>query len=73
MAVDTVEDMIRVGKKAGLSSVDRAIGFYLANFVKDEDKFLEEIYKLELDTEEAGALTLEAAEQKYFKKVIAKR
>ena len=71
MALNTVADMLRCAQKAGLSNVDRAIAFYLTHVTTNEDKFLKDLYSLGLDTEAAGAMTVEAAVAKYIKNVVA--
>lgn len=63
---DTVADMFRRCSKAGITTVDRAIGFYLQYFCIDEQAFLSEIYALGLDTEEAGNTSLADAIKKYL-------
>lgn len=72
MKKDTVEHMLHVAKQAKIKTVDKAIGNYLAKHVGNEDTFLADLYRLGLDTEENGNLSVEVAEQKLFKKVLAK-
>lgn len=61
--------MLECAKKANLSNVDRAIGFYLTHLVKNEVTFLEDLYKHELDTEENGYLSIDEAIKLTTKKV----
>lgn len=65
---DTVGDMFRRAVASELPTVDKAIGFYLQYFCVDEKKFLEELYSLGLDSEEAGNLDLDKAIKKYLPK-----
>lgn len=71
MALNTVEDMLRCAQKARLPNVDKGIAHYLTHVTTNETKFLEELYRLGLDTEASGNMTIEAAAAKYIKNVVA--
>lgn len=65
--MDTVLDMLNKGILNKCLTVDACIGLYLKKFVKDEEKFLSELYDLGLHTEAEGNISPQVAKAKYFK------